>query len=264
MSLRRASVRRLTERQGNLMTTQQSLDGIAISLDQANDRACSSEYYLLRYRWRVLMPRLRGPRILELGCAEGEMTKFLAKQFPEVVAVDGSALLLERARKDVHANNVVFQQALFEEFVPDGKFSSIVVACVLEHVQDPIAFLRRCKEWLAPKGRIYIMVPNAYALNRRVGKAMGMLKRLDELHERDLRLGHQRVYSRQTLAADIESAGLEAAHWDGILLKPLSDAQVQNWDPALLDAFFEVGKELPEWCTEIYVECQAPIVAKGR
>lgn len=238
------------------MTTQATLDRIANSLTEANDDSWSQDYYLLRYRMRILLPRIRGPRVLELGCAEGGMTKVLAERFPNVVSVDGSPLLIERAHQTTNADNVILYSSLFEDFEPNGKFSSILMSCILEHVHEPISLLKRAGEWLTQEGLIHIVVPNAKALNRRIGKAMGMLNRLEELHQRDLRMGHQRVYSRSTLAKDIEAAGLKVVHWDGIFLKPFSDQQMQGWDEELLDAFFELGKELPEYCTEIYAECR--------
>jgi 2-polyprenyl-3-methyl-5-hydroxy-6-metoxy-1,4-benzoquinol methylase len=245
------------------MATQAKLDCIASSLTEANDDSWSQDYYLLRYRMRVLLPRVRGPRVLELGCAEGGMTKVLAERFPNVVSVDGSPLLIERANQATASDNVTFYCSLFEDFEPNGKFSSILMSCILEHVHEPTSLLKRAREWLTQEGLIHIVVPNAEALNRRIGKAMGMLKRLEELHQRDLRMGHQRVYSRSTLAVDIEAAGLEVVRWDGIFLKPLSDAQIRDWDEKLLDAFFEIGKELPEYCTEIYAECRPRGAGRG-
>lgn len=238
------------------MTSQQRLDRIVTSLKEANDRGWCPDYYLLRYRMRVLFPRLKGPRILELGCAEGGMTKVLVEHFPHVVSVDGSPLLIGRAKQNTDSDRVVFHCSLFEDFEPKGKFSSILMSCILEHIQDPVSLLRRAQRWLTRAGLIHIVVPNAEALNRRVGRAMGMLTRLDQLHERDIRMGHQRVYSRRTLAADIEAASLRVVRWDGIFLKPLSDEQMRDWNGKLLDAFFEVGRELPEYCTEIYAECE--------
>jgi 2-polyprenyl-3-methyl-5-hydroxy-6-metoxy-1,4-benzoquinol methylase len=237
------------------MTVHHTLDSIATSLPETDDRSLSPDYYLLRYGMRLILPRIKGPRVLELGCAEGGMTKVLAENFQSVVSVEGSPLLLERARKNVNAGNVTFTCSFFEDFKPDGIFSSIIMSRILEHVHEPVSLLKRASQWLTQEGLIHIVVPNAGALNRRIGKAMGMLRRLDELHERDRHVGHLRVYSRHSLSGDIKAAGLKIVHWEGIFLKPLSDAQMQDWDEKLLDAFFELGKELPEYCTEIYAEC---------
>jgi 2-polyprenyl-3-methyl-5-hydroxy-6-metoxy-1,4-benzoquinol methylase len=238
------------------MTTRSDLDNIVTSMEKVNERAYFTDYYLHEYHERVLLQRVQGPRILEMGCGEGAITKMLGRNFPEVVSVDGSRILIEKASKHVNMPNVVFSLSLFEEFVPDGKFSSILMICILEHVDDPVLILKRAKEWLEPEGKIYIIVPNALSLNRQVGKAMGMLKELNELHERDILVGHRRVYDPKRLLADIKMAGLKEVFINGILLKPLSDAQMQTWDKKLIEAFYEVGKNYPSICTEIYAECR--------
>src|SRR6516164_4829487 len=113
------------------MATTQNLDALASNMAEARDPAWSADYYLLHYRSQQVLPRVRGPRVLELGCAEGGMTRGLAERFPEVVAVDGSAQVLELARRDVNKPNVRFHCALLEEFNPEGRFNSIVMACIL-------------------------------------------------------------------------------------------------------------------------------------
>lgn len=234
-----------------------NLDAIAASMSEAGDRSLSAQYFLLRYGIKMLFPRLRGPNILELSCGEGGMTKWLGEQFPHVTTVDGSPALIEKARQAVTTANVEFRCTKFEEFVPDRKFDSIIMSRILEHIEHPVPLLQRVKGWLAPGARLYVIVPNAHSLNRRIGLAMGMIRRLDELTERDLRVGHFRVYERATLETDISAAGLKPVFWNGVFLKPLSDAQVQDWPESLQDAFFEVGRQLPDWCTEIYVESES-------
>jgi len=235
----------------------EKLDEIAASMKAAGDRDLSAQYYLLGYGVKMLLPRLRGPHVLELSCGEGGMTKWLGEKFSRVTTVDGSKALIEKARRAVTTNNVVFHCNTFEEFEPKIQFNSIIMSRTLEHIEHPVPLLQRIRRWLGAGARVFIIVPNACSLNRRIGRAMGMISRLDELTERDRRVGHFRVYSKATLEADIREAGLRAVYWDGIFLKPLSDAQVQDWPEKLLDAFWQVGRELPEWCTEIYVECEA-------
>ena len=238
------------------MATLQKLDELAQGMVQAKDPAWSADYYLLHYRIQEVLPHLRGPNVLELGCAEGGMTRAIGERFPNVIAVDGSPNVLELAQRDVRLPNVQFVCSLLENFEPDGKFNSIVAACILEHVEHVVPILKRALRWLADDGAIHIVVPNAGALNRRIGKAMGLISELDELHERDRRQGHYRVYSFATLEADVNAAGLQVTRRSGIYLKPLADSQMKGWDNKLLDAFFAVGKELPEYCSEIYFECR--------
>lgn len=84
---------------------------------------------------------------------------------------------------------------------------------------------------------------------------MGLIPRCNSLNERDKQMGHRRVYDFETLREDLEGAGFSINYLTGIFLKPLSNAQMASWDERILDALFEVGKELPEYCAEIYAEC---------
>jgi 2-polyprenyl-3-methyl-5-hydroxy-6-metoxy-1,4-benzoquinol methylase len=238
------------------MATPSELDQMVAAMENSSDPGWSSDYYLLRYRRRLVIPRIRGKRILELGCAEGGMTRELGKHFQEVVAIDGSPRMIEKAKSEIDLPNIRFECCLLEDFKEQTTFDAIVAACVFEHIENVVPVLRLARRLLVPGGMIHITVPNAGALNRRVGLAMGLLSRLDELHERDRRQGHYRVYTHEALRAHAEEAGFTVTYVAGNFLKPLSDAQMVDWDQKLLDAFFEVGRDLPDLCSEIYMECQ--------
>lgn len=49
---------------------------------------------LIRFRYETLKPHLLGPHGLELGPAEGEMTRFLVNEFESLTVVEGAADLL--------------------------------------------------------------------------------------------------------------------------------------------------------------------------
>ena len=146
--------------------------------------------------------------------------------------------------------------SLFEEYEPDRKFAAVVAANVLEHVEAPVALLRRARTWLQPGGAIHIVVPNGRSLHRRIGVHMGILSNLREFSDRDMLLGHRRLYTQEELLGDVRAAGLSPIRVEGIFLKLLSNAQLSSWDVTLLRALFEIGRELPDYCAEIYVECR--------
>ena len=87
---------------------------------------------------------------------------------------------------------------------------------------------------------------------------MGLLQVHSELSDRDKWVGHLRVYGPATLRRDIEAAGLSATGFTGIFLKPLSTGQLAQLGQHLLDALYELGKEIPEWCNYIYF-CAEPM-----
>ncbi len=218
------------------------------------DPRATFDYHLVKYGAQIILEYAAGPAVLEMGCSTGVMTEELVTRFPEVVVVDGSAEYLEAAGRWV-GGRASFHLSLFEEFAPDRLFNAIIMANILEHVADPVRLLGRARTWLAPGGAIHIIVPNAGSLHRRVGVAMGLLSRLDELNTRDLEVGHRRVYTFDALSADIHAADLAAAPLTGFFLKPLPNDQMQQWPQDLLDALLDVGKALPAYCAHIYARC---------
>ena len=83
---------------------------------------------------------------------------------------------------------------------------------------------------------------------------MGLLRRVDELNERDVSLGHRRVYTREKLVEHLNAAGLTVVCEDFILLKILSNAQMEALDPKLVEALFEVGHQFPDLCADLYIQ----------
>lgn len=210
----------------------------------------------LNYLAKTIMPKVKGPAVLEMGCSAGIMTKILADTFSEVSVVDGSEKYIECAKKMVKKNSVKFFHSLFEDFTPEEKFNDIIMSHILEHIESPVLILKKAKKWLSAGGRIHIAVPNASSLHRIAGQKMGVIKKLNDLSENDKRVGHRRVYIKDSLEKDIKKAGLKAVCFEGIFLKPLSSSQMDGWSGNLLDAFFEMGKIFPEYCSVIYIICK--------
>lgn len=210
---------------------------------------------LIRFRYQTLEAHLRGPHGLELGPAEGQMTQFLLAHFQRLVIVDGAQHLLDCIPD---AANLVKVAALFEEFEPDRRFDTIVMEHILEHVEQPVALLKRAKTWLQPHGKILLGVPNGHSIHRLVAAKMGLLEEPCSLNARDHALGHRRVYTTATFKADLEKADLRILELGGVFFKPLSNQQIQDhWSDEMIEGFYELGKDFPEQAAELYAVCQA-------
>lgn len=210
---------------------------------------------LIGFRYKTLRSHLRGPAGLELGPAEGQMTQFLVNDFELLTVVDGAPALLELIP---NYPNLVKVHSLFEEFNPGNKFNSIVMEHILEHVDKPVELLRRAKNWLAPGGRMLLGVPNGNSIHRLAATKMGLLKQPCDLNPRDVAQGHRRVYTSETFRNDIEVAGLTVLKMGGVFFKPLSNKQIQdNWTEEMIQGFYELGKDFPEYAADIYAVCQA-------
>jgi SAM-dependent methyltransferase len=144
----------------------------------------------------------------------------------------------------------------FERYVPDGLFDAIVMGFVLEHVEDPGLVLSRYRPFLKPGGKLFVAVPNAKSLNRRLGLELGMIGDIYELNANDLALGHVRQYCLDTLREEVSRAGYRITQEEGIYLKPLPLAVLKTLPDfqGNLQAMLRVGVEFPELCVALLVE----------
>jgi 2-polyprenyl-3-methyl-5-hydroxy-6-metoxy-1,4-benzoquinol methylase len=169
-------------------------------------------------------------KVLQLGCSNGYESDFLVKNFGDVTIVDGSSLFIEKLQKDNSNKSVKYVHALFEDLlsVLDEKYDVICCNYILEHVYDSGDILRILRNMLSENGYLFVVVPNANALSRQIACEMKLLVNLTDLTENDLRHGHRRVYSSDTLRDEVATAGFEIVQMKGIVLKILADFQLNK------------------------------------
>jgi len=211
-------------------------------------------YLLVSHGADIISRHARGPRLLELGCANGVMTEIFADRFPEVTVVEGAESYAATAR-EILAGRGEVHCCLFEEFVPTKPFDDIVLAGVLEHVADPVDLLSRAAGWLNRRGRLHLLVPHAHSLHRLAGVTLGLLSHPEAMHAGDRAMGHRRVYTWKLLEKQVLESGLQIKTRDGNFLKPLSNAQMEDLPEALLEDARLLGREFPELAAEIYALC---------
>lgn len=232
------------------MELAERLDAIAQSYDTTVD----FDRYCIQYERELIVQTAHGKQLLEVGCGCGDMTEFFASRFESIVGLDGSAECIRRCRVRLAGQaHVELFHGLVEAFHTEEQFADIVMVRVLEHLDDPVAILQKLAGYLPPEGQLHLVVPNARSLHRRIGKAMGLLPQLDSFSPRDIQYGHRRVYDWELLARHVKAAGLTVVETHGVLIKPLSNAQMESWDPEIIQALFEVGREEPDLCNELYV-----------
>lgn len=98
-------------------------------------------------------------KILEVGCGQGIRTRLMAQHLPQaqVMGIDRSDELLEKARTFQNPLNLSFQQAnLYELPFPDHTFDFIYARLVFMHLTDPVTALQSLRRVLKPGGRILI------------------------------------------------------------------------------------------------------------
>lgn len=208
---------------------------------------------LTQFNYKTFKPYFRGNVGLELGPAMGYMTKYLVEDFKDLDLIEGSKELLDSIPE---YKNVTKYHSLFEDFKTDKEYDTIVMAHVLEHIDDPVGVCSRVYDWLSNDGVFLVSVPNAKSIHRLAAKEMGMLESEYELNSRDHELGHYRVYDMDVLKEHLTKSGFHIEASGGIFFKPLSNKQIQDhWTPEMIEGFYKMGSYFPENCAEIFVVC---------
>ena len=103
----------------------------------------------------------RDARVLEVGCGTGVFTEYFAASGAQLIAVDISPELLEKARKrHLPTEQVLFKESRFEDCDIDGPFDAVIGSSVLHHLDIETA-LAKMLNLLKPGGFLCFAEPNA-------------------------------------------------------------------------------------------------------
>jgi 2-polyprenyl-3-methyl-5-hydroxy-6-metoxy-1,4-benzoquinol methylase len=129
----------------------------------------------MSYRSRAdeIVRRTRGPMVLDIGCTggPGALAKLgdphwlhgrLRERFPDVHGLDQYLEGIEAMRSAGMSNLHV---ADAQDFEFPQRFDTVVAGEVIEHLDNPGAFLRCAARHLKPGGRVIVTTPYAFALH---------------------------------------------------------------------------------------------------
>jgi 2-polyprenyl-3-methyl-5-hydroxy-6-metoxy-1,4-benzoquinol methylase len=214
---------------------------------------------MLNWYPRRIMRLAKGRSLLELGLGHGYSSLIFSRHYSAYTVIEGSNAVIQQFRVSHPDAAVDVRCAYFEDFVADTHYDHIVMGFILEHVDDPGQILRRYREFLAPHGSLFVAVPNCEALNKRFGYEAGLISNLETLSDADRLLGHQRLFTLQSLSDLCEREGFSIGSVEGIFLKPIATRQILELklsDP-LLEAMLKVGVDYPELSVGILMELRA-------
>ena len=102
--------------------------------------------------------------MLDVGCGDGTLTRFLGKGFREVCGIDVQPHYLARFRDAVRGDDryQVDQMSASAMQFPDAHFDTIISIETLEHVPELTAAAAEIVRVLRPGGELLITVPNRW------------------------------------------------------------------------------------------------------
>lgn len=101
----------------------------------------------------------KGKTVLDMGCGTGETAYAIAKRGAQaVLGVDYSHTAIEAAKKTYSHPRLSFLCQNVADM--KGTYDAVITMGTLEHMDDPLGFLKKCKNLLRPGGSILVTSPN--------------------------------------------------------------------------------------------------------
>jgi len=130
---------------GSAVTGQMDESGIG--------RGYADDFLTFIQTGRPSPPDFSGMRVLDVGCGNGYLLHRLASRGADVLGIDPGD----------HAN-AKYDVRIIRDFFPSskvrGRFDMIIGFAMLEHVEDPPAFMAQLFEHLVPGGEVVLGVPD--------------------------------------------------------------------------------------------------------
>ncbi|MBC8057307.1 MAG: bifunctional 2-polyprenyl-6-hydroxyphenol methylase/3-demethylubiquinol 3-O-methyltransferase UbiG [Rhizobiales bacterium] len=178
----------------------------------------------LRLDWIDQHAKLRGTRVLDIGCGGGILADSMARRGANVLGIDLATKSLRVA--ELHAleagtENIAYREIAAEALATEAPASFDTVTCMemLEHVPEPASTVQACATLAKPGGWIFFSTINRNAksfLFAIVG-AEHVLKLLPKgTHE------YARFIRPSELAQWCRNAGLELADTRGMSYSPIT------------------------------------------
>ena len=236
-------------------------------LDDSNNKVTEKYVYsfdldvLHPYMIKTFSPFVRGGSILELGSYKGHFTRRLMPFSNDITCVEASNDAVQAARSMLP--DLMYINDLFERVRLPRRYDNIFMTHVLEHLDDPVAVLRRVNDdWLAEGGRFFVACPNANAPSRQIAVKMGIISHNSAVTAAEAEHGHRCTYALDTLERDASRAGLKIIHRGGIFFKAFANFQ---WDRLMgtdivskeyIEGCYQLGQIYPDLCASIYLVCE--------
>lgn len=133
-------------------------DAFAASYDAENASSLLNEYYE-RPAMISLAGDVSGRRILDAGCGSGPLSAALRAKGAVMTAFDGSAKMVELARRRL-GDEVTVTVADLAAPLPyaDDEFDDVVASLVLHYIEDWAGTLAELRRVLKPGGRLILSV----------------------------------------------------------------------------------------------------------
>jgi len=154
----------------------------------------------------ILEPAVRRPSVLDIGCATGALLAHLRERKWRVTGVEISPCA-QYAQKErgLDVRTVPLEESNF----PQCSFDAVLASHLIEHLNDPMSFLKEAHRVLKDGGSIFITTPNINGFQARIFKGGWRSAIFDHLY----------LFSSRTLIKMLKKTGFKIKRvrtWGGL------------------------------------------------
>lgn len=142
--------------------------------------------------------------LLDVGCGEGSFLKLAKQRGWNIKGTELSSFAARYVTDFLNTN--IFCGDLPDAGYPENCFNAVTLWHVLEHVPDPMRYLKVIHEILRPGGLLVLAVPNVNNLMMRIAYRIVKRRKLKLFHrgEKELHLYH---FSTKTIRSYLKKTG---------------------------------------------------------
>jgi len=118
----------------------------------------------LRNTLDILKDVSHNSKVLDVGCGRGYFTKHFVVNGNKVLGIDYSKNAIEFAQNNFGNESLLFEVLDVVDLIEKkDEFDVVIANNLIEHIENPNAFLRECHRILKPDGFLIISTPNLYS-----------------------------------------------------------------------------------------------------
>jgi SAM-dependent methyltransferase len=108
--------------------------------------------------YKIVSQSIKAGRILDVGCAYGSFLQVCSERGWEVVGIEPAERFCAKAKATLGERGEVICSTLQQALLPKDSFDVVTLWDVLEHVAEPVEFLRLCASLLKRGGFVFASV----------------------------------------------------------------------------------------------------------
>jgi 2-polyprenyl-3-methyl-5-hydroxy-6-metoxy-1,4-benzoquinol methylase len=226
------------------------------------------ELIQLSYRRKKVLERLSAyphKNILEIGCGFEPVFQYM-DDFDSMTVVDPGIEFIEHAKNiSKHKSSIRCIHGFFEEVIPEllqQTYDFILVSSLLHELESPGIFLETLKSVCSANTILHVNAPNAFSIHRILASEIGLIADVFQKSEAQKKLQQFSTFSIDSLKELLETKQFEIIKSGSYFIKPFTHGQMNDMlnsniiDDKVLDGLYDLTKYIPEYGSEIFVDCQ--------